>query len=117
MLRNINHLQGVKNGEEILYATPFGYIIEYLCNNPLCRLPASCEVIDNLIELGSFMSDPANPLDEELDSNVPAVFTYLGQFIDHDVTARTDREERSKIAEPSGERRYFSPIDPDVVVS
>ncbi|MEM9922002.1 MAG: heme peroxidase family protein [Bacteroidota bacterium] len=117
MLRNINHLQGVKNGEEILYDTPFGYIFEYLCNNPLCRLPASCEVIDNLIELGSFMSDPANPLDEELDSNVPAVFTYLGQFIDHDVTARTDREERFKIADPSGDRRYFSPIDPDVVVS
>ncbi|SMX44422.1 peroxidase family protein [Actibacterium lipolyticum] len=31
--------------------------------------------------------------DEEGESSMPPIFTYLGQFIDHDMTANTDREE------------------------
>ncbi|MEM7225182.1 MAG: heme peroxidase family protein [Pseudomonadota bacterium] len=37
---------------------------------------------------------------ESMDSSVPAIFTYFGQFIGHDVTAHTDRDfETSKIAD------------------
>lgn len=35
------------------------------------------------------VEDPASPPD---DGGIPPVFTYFGQFIDHDVTANTDRE-------------------------
>ena len=33
--------------------------------------------------------------DGALDSRIPPVFTYFGQFIDHDITANTDRETAS----------------------
>ena len=118
MLRNVSHLQGVENGEEILFDTPFGYIFEYLCHNPYCRLPTVSQTIDHLIELGNFMAD-VDPVPEpdQQDSDIPAVYTYLGQFIDHDITARTDREEQFKIADPDGNKKYFDPIEPDEVVA
>lgn len=34
-----------------------------------------------------------NPADEPKNSTIPPVFTYMGQFIDHDITANTDRED------------------------
>lgn len=79
----------------------------------MCRLPENSSTIDNLIQLGSFMAgvDPTNPNDPE-DSNTPAVFTYLGQFIDHDITARTDREGEFKIADGNGNKTNFTPIEP-----
>ncbi len=44
----------------------------------------------HLDRLGEAMVDATPP---EIDnSGMPAIFTYLGQFIDHDITAGTDRE-------------------------
>src|SRR6266480_4829112 len=47
------------------------------------------ENVDNLAALGSAMSAPFDPpkdgKDEE-ESGIPALYTYLGQFIDHDIT-------------------------------
>lgn len=43
-----------------------------------------------LDEIASDMIDQAGP--DEANSSVAAIFTYLGQFIDHDITAGTDRE-------------------------
>ncbi|WP_417670318.1 peroxidase family protein [Roseibium sp.] len=43
-----------------------------------------------LAQLADAMIDQA-PADED-NSNIPAVFTYIGQFIDHDITANTDRD-------------------------
>lgn len=42
-----------------------------------------------LSDLGAAMTDPAN-FPNNPDSNLAAVFTYFGQFIDHDVSAGTD---------------------------
>jgi hypothetical protein len=47
--------------------------------------------IANLIKLGAAMSsdaDPADPKDgkDDEESGIPALYTYLGQFIDHDLT-------------------------------
>ncbi|POF27924.1 peroxidase family protein [Roseibium marinum] len=39
--------------------------------------------------LADAMIDQAPAVDDN--SNIPAVFTYIGQFIDHDITANTDR--------------------------
>lgn len=39
-----------------------------------------------LIDLGNAMADPAKINDNTRDSNIPAGYTYLGQFIDHDIT-------------------------------
>ena len=53
-------------------------------------LPKSADMTKKLDTLADVMvENEANPQD---DSNIPPVFTYMGQFIDHDVTANTDRE-------------------------
>ncbi|HEY9039045.1 MAG TPA: heme peroxidase family protein [Roseovarius sp.] len=60
----------------------------------------SDDVLGELDELGDLMvpeEDPGN-LHVTPDSTLPPVLTYWGQFLDHELTARTDREtEISKI--------------------
>ena len=52
-----------------------------------------------------------------LDSTIPAVFTYLGQFIDHNITAQTDREIGvSRIATPDGNVMDITPLPSSEVV-
>ena len=45
--------------------------------------------------LASAMVDPIDPVnvDKNPDSKIPPVYTYWAQFIDHELTARTDRDE------------------------
>jgi len=58
-------------------------------------LPASA-----LDELASFMNAGAGP-DTDRDSTLPPVFTYWGQFLDHELTARTDRDTVISKLEPA----------------
>ncbi|MEE9413144.1 MAG: heme peroxidase family protein [Methylococcales bacterium] len=57
-----------------------------------CRLFEKGEQPDgeSLIELGQLMETESGDPEDERDSNIPAGYTYLGQFIDHDITL--DRE-------------------------
>ena len=49
--------------------------------------------VDELDALGNHMIDAvAEPEDPAPDSTMPPVLTYWGQFLDHELTARTDRE-------------------------
>src|SRR6516165_7991392 len=46
---------------------------------------------ENLASLGKAMSTPADPADPKVgkddeESGIPSLYTYLGQFIDHDIT-------------------------------
>ena len=50
--------------------------------------PAVPGTIESLIKLGATMVDQ-NPSDADLDSDIPSAYTYLGQFIDHDVTRQS----------------------------
>lgn len=52
-------------------------------------IPHDPTVNERLAQLGEAMIDPANG-DPDKNSKVPPIFTYLGQFIDHDITAGTD---------------------------
>jgi hypothetical protein len=52
---------------------------------------SEAQTIDNLTKLGTAISseaDPADPKDgkDDEESGIPALYTYLGQFIDHDLT-------------------------------
>lgn len=69
--------------------------------NPGDYLPS--DVLDELDELGNRMvPDPGSDPDPTVDSTLPAVMTYWGQFLDHELTARTDREgEVTNIETPS----------------
>ena len=71
-----------------VYWDEFDYIcpaIDLLCSEAF--LPRSPDTIKALLDLGASMTVPgAAP---EADSSIPAPYTYLGQFIDHDVPIYT----------------------------
>ena len=70
----------------------FGYFVPPL-DAPENYLPASPVTVDELDTLGNHMIDAAAvPEDPGTDSTMPPVLTYWGQFLDHELTARTDRE-------------------------
>ena len=70
----------------------FGYFVPPL-DAPENYLPASAGTVAELDTLGNLMIDAAaNTEDPTPDSTMPPVLTYWGQFLDHELTARTDRE-------------------------
>jgi len=116
MLTNVSHAGGVENVDEIQFRTPFGYMFEYQANEADALLPVAERTEDALLMLGDAMGEPGT--DAALDSDIPAIFTYLGQFIDHDVTARTDRDTGiSRIAMADGRPRTITPLTPQQVVA
>ena len=70
----------------------FGYLVPPL-DAPENYLPETGETLGELDELGDLMIDAVGS-DETAatDSTMPPVLTYWGQFLDHELTARTDRE-------------------------
>lgn len=77
---------------EVTFTTPFGYLFSQLEADAAAHLPAAdpATVVAALKRLGAAMIE-ANPPPPNGDSIIPAVYTYWGQFIDHDLTANTDR--------------------------
>ncbi|WP_246812482.1 peroxidase family protein [Microvirga sp.] len=74
----------------------FGYLVPPL-DAPEHYLPETAETLGELDELGNLMIDAVEPEDatdetSAADSTMPPVLTYWGQFLDHELTARTDRE-------------------------
>ncbi|WP_199439936.1 peroxidase family protein [Umezawaea beigongshangensis] len=79
--------------------TPFGYLFPDLARRyPRRHLSDDnpAEMVAYLKALGFAMAEeaPASPFDLQPDGNstIPPVYTYWGQFIDHDLTANTDRD-------------------------
>jgi hypothetical protein len=72
---------------------PFRY---YFPNTPSAQAsPDAATRLDALAD--SMLAAP--PAGTEQNSTVPPVYTYLGQFIDHDITANTDRETSLSVIE------------------
>jgi hypothetical protein len=65
----------------------FGFLFPGLQNDPNNLLPETPDTRDHLVFLGQTMRDPG-PGDETDPGNstIPAIYTYFGQFVDHDVT-------------------------------
>ena len=98
--------------------TPFGYMFADLAAAfPAKHLPNNdpVAIVSALKALGAAMvEDPppaADPLEPEGNSTIPPVYTYWGQFIDHDLTANTDRD--SAISDIT--RTDLAPLEPDDV--
>lgn len=53
--------------------------------NPGDRLPVSPATVQGLIDLAAAMADPAEGQVDQI-GNIPAVYTYFGQFLDHDIS-------------------------------
>ncbi len=97
------------NVAEIQFSTSFNYMFPLLAANPECTLPPGATTQGALLALGTAMA--GDDLGMPNDSPIPAIFTYLGQLIDHDITAQTDREIGvSRIASPDGNVMDITPI-------
>ena len=115
MFTKISHDAGVESDVEILFSTPFDYFFPTAARSAACLLPAAEFTVTALKELGKLMADPGSVAAPEaaFDSNIPAIFTYLGQFIDHDITARTDRD---GVLTAIGMGTAIAPVPPNEVV-
>jgi hypothetical protein len=82
-------------------STPFRYLFDDLRDlYPEAHLPAepAAVVVASLKALGSAMVDqPGDPA--SADSTIPPIYTYWGQFVDHDLTANTDRNDDISITD------------------
>ena len=74
------------------------------------------EVVNTLIGLANALVEPQGD-QQDADSSIPPIFTYFGQFIDHDITANTDRDapQPNPISVITGPT--LSPLDRDDVVT
>lgn len=108
--------------EEVLFETPFDYLFDGLTGDAEAHLPATDEatraaVVAGLKALGDAMVEDSLAVGEGVlqptgNSIIPPVYTYWGQFIDHDLTANTDRDSAvSDITAP-----VLAPLEPAFVV-
>ncbi|MDQ3749880.1 MAG: heme peroxidase family protein [Acidobacteriota bacterium] len=78
----------------------FDFLFPKLQNNPNNLLPESPQTVEHLKRLGQTMLDASVPGDNQ-DSPIPAGYTYLGQFIDHDITFEVVSGDITAINDPN----------------
>jgi hypothetical protein len=115
----ITTLEAVGSEAEVVdNTTPFDYLLpELAAQFPAKHLPNDnpAAVVAALKALGGAMVEdppPANdPLQPRDNSTIPPVYTYWGQFIDHDLTANTDSDfEFADITKAD-----LTPVEPSIV--
>ncbi len=91
----------------------FDYLFPAQAADPDCLLDATDTdaTIAALKALGNAMIEPSDTPAE--DSNIPPIYTYWGQFIDHDITA----SDFGTLGSPTVFEDSFSPADPNDVKS
>ena len=63
----------------------FNFLFPDLQTDDANLLPVTPQTVEHLRALGQTMGDPL-PATVEGDSGIPAVYTYFGQFVDHDIS-------------------------------
>jgi Animal haem peroxidase len=97
--------------------TDFDYLFPELSRDPNSLLNAAdtAKTIAQLKDLGNAMIDAKQPVDPQAtNSLIPPVYTYWGQFIDHDITANTDRT--AAALETDILQDNFKPLAPDFII-
>ena len=122
---NYASYQTNEHGEEVCYfnpcykrnrvtSTPFRFLYRELASDPSNRLPETYDTIQRLIDLADAMVDEQEAERREAEgegnSDIPTGYTYWGQFIDHDLSAGTDRSHEFEITRPN-----FSTVRPQQV--
>jgi hypothetical protein len=88
--------------------TRFDYLFADLQHDPAALLPESVATVQHLKELGRAMRDTSP--DDKKNSSVPAAYTYLGQFIDHDITLESASATLPQLQHPG-----LTPLTPQQV--
>lgn len=78
----------------------FDFLFPELQNDPANLLPESPDTRNNLVRLGAEMRD-ASGTSADGDSDIPAAYTYFGQFVDHDVTLETTSATPAQLVDPN----------------
>lgn len=77
----------------------FDFLFPSLQDYPSNLLPVNDQTVGNLKRLGQSMLDDS-PADE-LNSAIPAAYTYFGQFVDHDITFEVTSGDIAQIHDPA----------------
>jgi nucleoid-associated protein YgaU len=77
----------------------FDFLFPELQDDPANLLAESPDTVRRLKELGRTMHDPGGP--DPGDSTIPAIYTYFGQFIDHDITLEATSFTPDKLLDPN----------------
>lgn len=83
-----------------IHTTDFDYMFKKLVGDEPSHLPAGAEaqrIVDALNALGNAMVDDGPGATEQI-STIPPIFTYWGQFVDHDMTAATDSDSPEQLS-------------------
>jgi nucleoid-associated protein YgaU len=75
----------------------FDFLFPELQDDPAKLLPRSATTVRRLKELGRTMVDPGAATG---DGTVPAIYTYFGQFVDHDITFETSSFQTADLLAP-----------------
>ncbi len=78
----------------------FDFLFPRLQKDPNNLLPESSETPIRLANLAQTMKD-SNPGSPSGDSDIPAAYTYFGQFVDHDVTLEAVSSPLPKLIDPN----------------
>jgi nucleoid-associated protein YgaU len=76
----------------------FDFLFPDLHDDPANLLPRSSATVKRLTELGRAMVDPGPATG---DGTVPAIYTYFGQFVDHDITFEKTSLSTQKLVDPA----------------
>src|SRR5205807_830901 len=76
--------------------------------NMLPRSAHSTPTVENLKALGNAMEDPGDGAAGN--SRTPAIYTYFGQFVDHDITLEASSFTLGKLVDPD-----MVPLSPDKI--
>jgi hypothetical protein len=76
----------------------FDFLFPELQDDDADLLPRSATTVTRLKELGRTMVDPGVPTG---DGQVPAIYTYFGQFVDHDITLESTSFTTAKLLAPN----------------
>jgi hypothetical protein len=79
--------------------TRFDYLFPRLQTKAANLLPEDPATVGHLVNLGRAMLDIASDNDQH--SPIPAAYTYLGQFIDHDITLEAASASLSELLSPT----------------
>ncbi|HYY78482.1 MAG TPA: heme peroxidase family protein [Actinomycetes bacterium] len=77
----------------------FDFLFPKLQDDQVNLLPVSAETPKRLKELGRTMQDPGGA--DPGDADIPAAYTYFGQFVDHDVTLEASSFTTAKLLAPT----------------
>mgnify|MGYP000474278492 CR=1 FL=1 len=112
IIKEASDVSGPVRSRALDVSQPFDYLFPTLARDGDSLLPADdpASTIDRLKELGDAMADNDAPAD---DSTLAPVQTYLGQFIDHDITV-TVFDETAGLQNITDD---FSPVSPGAAIT